>query len=74
MIAVFRDGRIESMIEILVRLQGGKISRARLVQKLGDKSSGNVELGDLDPDYPTKFGGNRDFSSGAYIWPYSLGL
>ena len=47
---------------------------ARLVQRLGDESSGNVELGDLDPDYPSKDGGNRDFSSGAYIWPYSLGL
>ena len=34
------------------------------MQRLGDKTSGNVKLGDLDPNYPTKVGGNRDFSSG----------
>ena len=47
---------------------------ARLVQRLGDKSPGNVEFGDLDPNYPTRVSVIRDFSSGAYIWPCSLGL
>ena len=46
---------------------------AWLVQRLGDKTSGNVKLGDLDLNYPTKVGGNRDFSSGDLaLEPWSL--
>ena len=44
------------------------------MQRLGNELSGNVEPGDLDPNYPTKFGGNRDFSSETLIWSQSLGL